>query len=1012
VLLDVKEGRPTTGHDFVVGDEPNGVAGEWSPLAADQLTEDAKTQGGNITFEFESPVFLNYKAVQKRSAEAPIRTVLDQWSDQMSDKPSTKYDLCLKTWKADQPGNGFVYGDDRVYRKVSINYLRYDRQVEVRPGVRSTTTHDTGAGSQMNAWIPCDTGEHREDAAWETPRMRLKIGEDVTLYKMSDPRAPDDVFFELTVRFSRSLPTAANGAETIGGLRGRLVVAKPVIGSSEQFRVDLRLQNTADAPITITHGNPADFEARVNDSHGKPVEPTSHRVDVMHFPKTSVIEPKADLTFPVTIQSIDGAKGSHLDTTTRIWTLRPGKYTLGGTYKLPAGQLALLPVELEIRKKEHVGEPDTSIEVRLRAEKAEWRQDETPVVTIDLRNRRTDPEGRYGGPRSLVHHELEVDGKWYNYTTVDRHATGIVVPPGKEVKDALTFPLSPDWARQASDNPQDRSLRLRPGRHTVRVAVNLYPPVKEAKRPDGLMEHVRFVSNPVEIEILAPEPGESAEANLGSRGVEGVAWGEPKGGLRLGLSPEAVNLAPGDKHVTVQLWFENCGDTSLQVPQDSSGIMLAAAVPWRTSPPYDKLFYFADPLSFERWGLKPDGLFESLQRRKVRPRQLKPGERFQLECIVGLDGPLSALREGQFNVIPFGDRPPEKPFRLCAGLMIDDPQPATGDPGALSRAEDPNPLGQHWHDPKLVKSREIEVQRTDAGTNVNNEPVEGVACQLRVDKTIWKVGQPLKFEAEIHNTGSKAWTRPTDPLTRYQVEMNGRWYHWVGQVARGPGDDPNPQTPVGRQPETLPIEVDWAWWDDQRQWLKCLPGKYTVRVAVPVQPADDAEAGPTRVISNSVQIEIVTADDPAPQAAWGPAVEDVQTRLRADQLTWKHDESPTLLADVRNRGTRELHLWRHQGLCELEFDGHWYEWTRAEGSFKSSWFPPGREYFAIPFQLPGNWQSKTEKETLALTAGKHTVRVALTARSPNAKDRNALPPIRCVSNAVEINIVDHGTPTD
>jgi hypothetical protein len=118
-----------------------------------------------------------------------------------------------------------------------------------------------------------------------------------------------------------------------------------------------------------------------------------------------------------------------------------------------------------------------------------------------------------------------------------------------------------------------------------------------------------------------------------------------------------------------------------------------------------------------------------------------------------------------------------------------------------------------------------------------------------------------------------------------------------------------------------------------------------------------------------------------------------------------------LTADVRNRGTRELHLWRHQALCELEFDGRWYEWTRAEGSFKSSWFPPGREYFTIPFQLPANWQSTTEKEPLALTAGKHTVRVALIARSPNAKDRNALPPIRCVSNAVEINVVDRGTQT-
>jgi hypothetical protein len=109
---------------------------------------------------------------------------------------------------------------------------------------------------------------------------------------------------------------------------------------------------------------------------------------------------------------------------------------------------------------------------------------------------------------------------------------------------------------------------------------------------------------------------------------------------------------------------------------------------------------------------------------------------------------------------------------------------------------------------------------------------------------------------------------------------------------------------------------------------------------------------------------------------------------------------------VRNRGTRELHLWRHQALCELEFDGRWYEWTGQTEPLKSSWFPPGRDYFDTPFQLPGNWQSKTDKKPLALTAGKHTIRVALTAWSPNAKDRNALPPIRAVSHAVEINIDD------
>jgi hypothetical protein len=294
-------------------------------------------------------------------------------------------------------------------------------------------------------------------------------------------------------------------SQPLGGLRGRLFVAKPVIGSSEQFRIDLRLRNVSETPISFTHGNPFDFEARVIDSQGKPVEPTSCRVDVIYSTKASVIQPQAVLTIPVTIRSIDGAKGSHLDTTTRIWTLPAGKYRLAATYKLSAGQLNLPQVELEIRDEAHVGEVDASIQIRLRVEKAVWRHDETPILTADLRNRRTDAEGKYGCSRDLLHHELEVDGRWYNYGRVEQGTTWFAVPPGKEVQDALTFRLCSEWARRVNDHPQDRSLHLRPGRHTVRVAVNLYPPVKEAKRPDGRMEHVRFVSNPVDIEILAPK---------------------------------------------------------------------------------------------------------------------------------------------------------------------------------------------------------------------------------------------------------------------------------------------------------------------------------------------------------------------------------------------------------------------------------------------------------------------------------------------------------------------------
>jgi len=137
-------------------------------------------------------------------------------------------------------------------------------------------------------------------------------------------------------------------SEPIAGLQGRLVVAKPRIGPSEQFSVELQLKDVSRKAISVTHGNPFDFEAQIRDSEDRSIKHTSMRIDVIYSTKTSVIQPQTVLAIPVSIKSIDGAKGSHLDTTTKIWTLPVGKYKLQATYKLPAGQLKLRAVDIEI----------------------------------------------------------------------------------------------------------------------------------------------------------------------------------------------------------------------------------------------------------------------------------------------------------------------------------------------------------------------------------------------------------------------------------------------------------------------------------------------------------------------------------------------------------------------------------------------------------------------------------------------------------------------------------------
>jgi hypothetical protein len=149
-----------------------------------------------------------------------------------------------------------------------------------------------------------------------------------------------------------------------------LVVAKPRISRPLQIQASLELRSIhyGGGPwLAVQSGNPFLFEMRVSDATGKPVQPTMQRVDVMYSPKWLIIRPWDRLTIPLTIESLDGARGSHLDTTTRIWKLPPGKYRLGGTFSAPRkdrheekkatfwnGTLELPPVEVEILPDLHV----------------------------------------------------------------------------------------------------------------------------------------------------------------------------------------------------------------------------------------------------------------------------------------------------------------------------------------------------------------------------------------------------------------------------------------------------------------------------------------------------------------------------------------------------------------------------------------------------------------------------------------------------------------------------------
>ena len=125
-------------------------------------------------------------------------------------------------------------------------------------------------------------------------------------------------------------------------------------------------------------------------------------------------------------------------------------------------------------------------------------------------------------------------------------------------------------------------------------------------------------------------------------------------------------------------------------------------------------------------------------------------------------------------------------------------------------------------------------------------------------------------------------------------------------------------------------------------------------------------------------------------ARWGPSVEGLQCRLRADRRTWRANETPAFNFDLRNRGKRTFAFWPAQKLelAEIEFDGEWHRWPSDVMTDSQVWpLAPGSQYNAVTIELDHRFKIEIEP-------GKHIVRIAY-----------SLEGVRVVSNPVGIKIL-------
>ena len=159
---------------------------QWDNPTIDQLMDFLDLDGGNITFNFASPVYLNIYTVTKNGEGHSEESGFDYWTD----KPSTNYQLCV-----------MVEDVEGGVKRIKINYKR----AEINNPKFGVYTSSTSGGYGLN-FILSNAATWRAGGAWRNRDMDVSLDEPIILYELTDDDAPSDNYNKLIVRFSESRP--------------------------------------------------------------------------------------------------------------------------------------------------------------------------------------------------------------------------------------------------------------------------------------------------------------------------------------------------------------------------------------------------------------------------------------------------------------------------------------------------------------------------------------------------------------------------------------------------------------------------------------------------------------------------------------------------------------------------------------------------------------------------------------------------------------------------------------
>ncbi|WP_404308654.1 M56 family metallopeptidase [Neorhodopirellula lusitana] len=278
----------------------------------------------------------------------------------------------------------------------------------------------------------------------------------------------------------------------------------------------------------------------------------------------------------------------------------------------------------------------------------------------------------------------------------------------------------------------------------------------------------------------------------------------------------------------------------------------------------------------------------------------------------------------------------------------------------------------------------------------------------------WTPEQPPKLVANVMHQGPDVLLLSSVQTPSSRLKVDGILYRHPGQNLTGVDYHTSSLRTDHADGIGPPIVLDTQWRsvNDDRP-LRLKPGQHLVSYGWPgFHPATDAPSEPDQdrpvlLWSGEIEVAVVGGGKMKDGDDWGDATDGVKLRIhspeaRQDQGQWK----VICKTDIRADAERILpHYGAPIDDYAIQWNGQWYRSTNHAANLAASVGPSmaTRRNSMHTWFVARDWVSEaTGKSMPALSAGKHTLRIALLPVYSNEIDSKR--PLRAVSNEIDVEI--------